>query len=311
MKVLVICSYNSGKISPFVREQVNSVRKLGVKIHYFKIRGKGILGYLKNIFPLRTKLKNEEYDFIHAHYGLTGMVAILQRKVPVICTFHGSDVHFMKYRIFSFVVSRLTIHNVLTNKKQIKQLGLSKNTYSIIKCGIDLELFKDLDKLECKRKMHLQEDKRYILFASNFDNSVKNYPLAKISMEIVNSKLEDKIELIELKNFTKEEVAFLINASELTLVTSNYETGPLIVKESLACNTPVVSTNVGDVADLLNENKYGYICEKDPEEIADKINIILNYSEPRNLVSTVREFRLENISIKLKALYDLLAKGKG
>jgi len=43
LRVLVVCSYNSGKLSPFVREQVNSLRNISVNIDYFKVVGKGAL----------------------------------------------------------------------------------------------------------------------------------------------------------------------------------------------------------------------------------------------------------------------------
>ena len=87
MRVLIIASGNSPKISPFVEEQVNSLKELGLVIDYFLIRGKGILGYLKNYFLLIKTLKNNNcYDIIHAHYGLSGLLATMQTLVPVVIT---------------------------------------------------------------------------------------------------------------------------------------------------------------------------------------------------------------------------------
>ena len=93
MKVLTICSGNSGKISPFVQDQVDSLRKLGVKIEIFTIKGKGILGYLKNFSNLKKQINEFEPNLIHAHYGFSGLLSSLQMKVPTITTYHGSDIN--------------------------------------------------------------------------------------------------------------------------------------------------------------------------------------------------------------------------
>jgi teichuronic acid biosynthesis glycosyltransferase TuaC len=89
MKVLIVASYNYGKYSPFVSEQAG----LNIQIDYFPVKGKGVFGYLKNRKGLLFKIEEYHPDIIHAHYGLSGLLANLQREVPVVTTFHGSDIH--------------------------------------------------------------------------------------------------------------------------------------------------------------------------------------------------------------------------
>ena len=304
MKLLIVCSYNNGRISPFVKEQVNSLKKLGVSIKYFKVRGKGALGYLKNLPRLINETRSIKYDLIHAHYGYCGILALLQIKIPVICTFHGSDVHNLNERLLSLVISRFTKHNILTNKKQIQKLALKKR-YSVIKCGIDLNIFKPLDKRWCKEKFGLSDKKRHILFSSSFSNQVKNASLAKRAIGKLKSH---DINFIELRDYSRKEVAELLNAVDLLLVTSNNETGPLILKEALACNTPVVSTNVGDALELLSECKNGFISNPTPDEIADKIIEILEWSERKHSRQVVEKYSLENVAKRLNSLYNTLIK---
>ena len=113
MRILIVASGNSYKISPFVKEQVNSLEKHGLAIDYFLIKGKGIVGYLKNYFLLRNKLtKNKSYDIIHAHYGLSGLLASMQKLVPVVITFHGSDVNLWHNYLYSWLASRLSARKV-------------------------------------------------------------------------------------------------------------------------------------------------------------------------------------------------------
>ena len=62
MRLLIVCSKNSGKIAPFVEEQVESLRCMGVNADYFTIEGKGIIGYLKCRKHLMTKIKHYKPD---------------------------------------------------------------------------------------------------------------------------------------------------------------------------------------------------------------------------------------------------------
>ena len=109
MKVLIVCSGNANYISPFVKDQVESINKFDIETSYFFIEGKGILGYIKNLPRLKRELKRIKPDIIHAHYGLSGMLAVLQRKVPVVITFHGSDVNNKNVRLISKFASRLKL----------------------------------------------------------------------------------------------------------------------------------------------------------------------------------------------------------
>jgi len=71
MKLLIVCSCNSGKIAPFVLEQGSALVQLGVTVDYFPINGKGLWGYLKNRKKLIQKIAKFSPDLVHAHYGLS------------------------------------------------------------------------------------------------------------------------------------------------------------------------------------------------------------------------------------------------
>ena len=59
MRVLIVASGNSNDISPFVKEQGNSLKDIGLDIDYFLIKGKGVYGYVKNYFTLIKILKKK------------------------------------------------------------------------------------------------------------------------------------------------------------------------------------------------------------------------------------------------------------
>jgi teichuronic acid biosynthesis glycosyltransferase TuaC len=296
MKVLTICSGNSGKISPFILDQVDSLRKLGVKIEIFTIQGKGILGYLKNFSSLKKKINDFEPDLIHAHYGFSGLLSSLQMKVPSITTYHGSDINKFINVPFSFLASKLSNNNIFVNKDLPDKIMYNKYR-NIIPCGVDLNIFKPKNKKYCREKFHLKDNRKYALFSSAFDNKVKNYQLAKKSVSI----LDEKVEILELKDYTRDEVNLLINAVDFIFVTSFSETGPLIVKEALACNTPVISVDVGDVRKVIKGIPNCYITSFDPEDIASTIKKI-DYNCLIDGRDQIRKLKLDSQSISREVL---------
>lgn len=79
MRILIVANFNTGHFSPFVIEQVDSIRKLGVEFKYFGIVGKGPWGYLKKLPALKRKIKEFHPDIVLSHYGLSGLLTTLQK----------------------------------------------------------------------------------------------------------------------------------------------------------------------------------------------------------------------------------------
>ena len=101
MKILVVASYNKGRFAPFIEEQAKALEAQGCVIQFFGLQGKGIKGYMKNLPLLKKEIKAFQPDVIHSHYGLSGLLANMQRRVPVVTTYHGSDINDKKALPFS------------------------------------------------------------------------------------------------------------------------------------------------------------------------------------------------------------------
>lgn len=298
MKVLIVCSGNANYTSPFVLDQTNALKKKSVQIEFFLIKGKGLSGYIKNYKLLLNKIKEISPDLIHAHYGLSGLLCVLQRKVPVVTTFHGSDVNVRKNRLFSKIADLFSAKTIFVTKDLANKLN--KRNSIIIPCGVDLDVFYPISKREARGKMNLLEDKRYVLFSSFFDNSVKNYPLAKAAVEKINNL---DIELIELKEYNREEVALLMNAVDLVLLTSFTEGSPQFIKEAMACNCPIVSTDVGDVKKVVENTKGCFIGEYDAQDIKNKIVLALNFNKKTTGRNDINYFDNQIIATKIINIY--------
>ncbi|MEA4851425.1 MAG: glycosyltransferase [Paludibacter sp.] len=299
MKVLIVCSKNSGRIAPFITDQVEALQEAGANCEYFTVEGKGIKGYLLNLLPLWRKIKVCRPDIIHAHYGLSGVLANLQRKVPVVTTYHGSDINNAKVRRFSKIAIRLSAWNIFVSQKNIQLSGVKKR-FSLIPCGVDTNVFKPMDKAVCRQKFGFEPHEKLILFAGAFDNKVKNPELAIAAV----AKIPDA-RLLELKGYNRTQVAELMNAVDVCLMTSHTEGSPQFVKEALACNCPVVSVNVGDVEELLQGVEHCRIVEREVDKIAKSVSELLNLNQRSPGSEKIRYSGYESLYVvdKIKNLY--------
>ncbi|NIA23504.1 MAG: glycosyltransferase, partial [Proteobacteria bacterium] len=140
MRILVV----DNGLGPFVDEQVESIRETdpSIDIIRYSFSGKNNkFNYLKAIFKINKIIQENNIDIIHAHYGLTGFISLFQNKCPMICTFHGSDVLYVKWQsLISRFVARHCAVSIAVSKKIAKILN-TKNTY-VIPCGVDREFFR-------------------------------------------------------------------------------------------------------------------------------------------------------------------------
>ena len=274
MRVLIVCSGNRGEASPFVQEQVEQLRNEGCVVQLFLIVGKGWLGYLRNRKGLMHEIKRFNPDLIHAHSGMSVLLAALQRRIPVVATFHGSDINIPKLRRFSKLAMMLSRSHIVVSTEMKR--ALNDERVHVIPCAVDTSVFYPTDTASERKKLGWKEEKRYILFSSAFSNTVKNAPLAQEAIAELNA---ENIQLVELKGKSRLEVAQLLNACDAALMTSFTEGSPQFIKEAMACAAPVVSTPVGDVPEL-SENLAGhFLVEYTKESVAQGIRRAIEFRD--------------------------------
>lgn len=282
MKVLIVASLNNkSNFAPFIQEQAAALTKTGVDVDYFGIEGKGLKGYLSNLKSLKSAIDDLQPDIIHAHYGLSGLLANLQRRVPVVTTYHGSDINNSKTFRLSKIAMRLSAFNIMVSRSHFekvceKRKWLKKKS-KIIPCGINLEDYPIVEQAEARSALSLPQHNKLILFAGAFDNMVKNASLAHEAVNQLNlQQPKSRARLLELKGYSRKEVALMLNAVDCLLMTSHSEGSPQIVKEALACGCPVVSVNVGDVAhSILSTHGSALVNSRSPKEIANALARVL------------------------------------
>jgi len=313
MRILIVCSGNApnfefSKHQAFIHDQEEAIRKNypEVNIDVFPIKGKGINGYLRNRVELVKHLNEKKYDCIHAHVALSGLLANLQRKVPVMTTFHGSDINVAKNRWISFGAELLSEHTIyVSDELRRKAIYASNRNSSVIPCGVDFDLFTPMDHYQARRQCNLAPEKKYILFSSGFEVAVKNYPLAK---EAVNLLSRDDVELLELKGYSRKEVSVLFSAVDAALMTSFSEGSPQFIKEAMACNCPIVTTDVGDVQQVIGDTNGCYITNYDAEKIAENLTQILSDGARTNGRESIQRFDNNKIASCLMDVYEKVVR---
>ncbi|KLK93513.1 hypothetical protein AA309_08410 [Microvirga vignae] len=227
---------------------------------------------------MRAQLRSKTYDIVHAHFGHASMIARLQRLVPVVVTYHGSDVmgivgsngqYSLKGRFVSFIsrLMSLLVDEVIVVSPHLGQ-RLPRKRYHVIPLGVDLDRFAVTPREQARDQLGWPQDSFVVLFAAlDLANPVKRFSLAQEAVR----QLEDTIpvSLKTASGLKPEDIPLYMCAADVLLLTSIHEGSPTVVKEALACNLPIVCTDVGDVRDQLNGVVPGAICSSDPAALAE------------------------------------------
>ena len=133
MRILVVCSGNAENFSlekdqAFIYDQIKSIENLykDIEFEVFALKGRGMWGYLYQLKKLKQIIRNFQPDIVHAHGGHVGLLCTMQRKVPIIVTFHGSDINFLFNRCISFAAALFSGSCIFVSKKLKKKMPLIK-----------------------------------------------------------------------------------------------------------------------------------------------------------------------------------------
>ncbi len=312
MKVLVITNMYPSEEKPasgtFVQEQVEALRKEGVDIDVFLVDGsENKLNYIWGIFRLWGHLLRHRYDLIHAHYIFSGLVARTQLLHPVVLTHHGPELwswQFLPCKLINPLVNKV----ILVSPEMDEKLKYKKAI--IIPCGINFDLFKPMPKEEAREKLNLPKDKKLILWAGHYHRPEKRFDIVKEAVAIAQ-KQDPSIEFVLVSQQPHEVIPTYMNACDVLLLVSDAEGSPMVVKEAMACNLPVVSVPVGDTAEVIGGTEGCYLCTQDPADVAEKLMLVLKQPRRTNGREDIRHMDGGSIARRIKAIYEEVLKKKG
>jgi glycosyltransferase involved in cell wall biosynthesis len=319
MHVLIVTTewpvYENDITGIHVINQVNRLKESGVEVSVFNFRGcKNPFNYFKAVLRF-WHLDLKKFDLIHAHHGQSGIVALSQNKLPVVVTFHGSDLQgiFDKCGNLTFqgrilkrashLVARLADEIIIVSEHL--KFFLPPRSYHVIPIGIDMDMFFPRQLTEARKMLGLLSDNCLVLFVGDPDRTEKRFWLARESIEIIRNHCN--VELIVAQGIPNEKMPLYMNACDVLLITSSSEGSPTVLKEALACNLPVVSTDVGDVRERIDSIDGCVVCKNDrPETIAAALVQVLSRRQRINSRQTVLELEEHLLTQKIIQVYQLV-----
>ena len=310
MKILFVCSgnVNGFDVVPFIKEQGEAIRKLGVDIEYFPLRGKGLKGYLEAGLSLRSYLKKNHYDLIHAHFILSGCAAVFaSRRTPVVLSLMGSDAYgeyvgenktlfSSRYLTLLTILIQPLVRAIISKSRNIERYVYLKRKSFIIPNGIDTTKFKS-GEINYRDELALSSDKKQILFLGSKNSVRKNLKLAQNAVSCLN---RNDVELINPYPVSHESVPKYLNSVDVLAVCSYMEGSPNVIKEAMACNCPIVATDVGDVKWVLGKTEGCYIASFKPEDYAAKLSEALKFSQTHGRTQgeqRIKELNLDSVTV--------------
>ena len=317
--------------------------KAGDNTHVNKL---SLYGHLDDFFKELEEFRNREsvdYDLIHSHYWLSGRVgnwAQERWEVPHVFMFHtvgavknstaGSEKEpELRTAIEKHLVKKCDRILVATDRERehlVQHYGACPETIGVVPCGVNLNLFRPIDKAAARQQLGFAQDESIVLYVGRFA-PVKG--IDRLMEAIAHLQHHQRLRLVivggdgdgapEYKNFLRlarklsiqDSVTFIgrieqdglppyYSAADVLAVPSHYESFGLVALESLASGTPVVATKVGAMESILREGETGYLVSNgSPRLLAKGVERFISDSNglsPHEVRASVTGYAWSNVS---------------
>jgi len=253
----------------FVSQQAEHLRKAGHQVDVLHIQSsKSRLKYLTSPIDVFARTRTKSYDVVHAHYGLSGFPALFRYQTPLVITLHGSDALVGRIQpLISRAVCSFADAVIVVSK------GISARIAGeIIPCGIDLQVFRPRDREAARARLGLPLRGKLVLFPFDPLRKIKRYELARAAVATLH---DPEIRILTVCGKPNEDMPWYYSAADVMVLCSESEGSPTSVKEALACNLPVVSTDVGDVREIMDGIDGCDICGANAEDLGQGLKRVL------------------------------------
>jgi glycosyltransferase involved in cell wall biosynthesis len=283
MRVLVVTSMYPTPSRPalggFVRDQVEALQEIdGLEVELFAFEPGGASRYVRAARDLRRAHAGGRFDVVHAHYGLAGWTALaLGRRAPLLVTFHGTDLSHRVVGPLSRALARVADATapVSANLSRLLPGAGETRPAPVLPCGVNLDRFGPGDRRAARSRLGLDPDGPHLLFPADPARPEKRHDRARALADAAGAPLLDYGDL------APEQVPDAINAANAVIATSEREGFGLGPLEALACDVPVLSTDVG-IAPVALRGVTGTLCAPfDRDAWLEVVRPHLEASDPR------------------------------
>ncbi|MFC7045291.1 glycosyltransferase [Halobacteriaceae archaeon GCM10025711] len=304
MKVLQLVTTPSS----FFTKQVAALDERGVESTVVTVPGSGHAGrspgdYLQ-FYREVLGAAVDDYDVVHANYGLTGLFALAQPRRPVVLTLWGSEV--MGHAGWLDTASRRAARHADAVIAPSETLASALDVdHTVVPFGVDTELFRPIPRADARAELGWDDDETVVLFPYSPDRQVKNHPLAE---RVVDAVPHDA-RLQTISQVPYEQMPYYMNASDAVLVTSRRESGPMVVKEAAACNVPVVTTDVGFTREVLGDVTNSHVAASE-RDLVDGLATVLDGDGRSDGRTVVDATTLDQMGDRIRGVYDRVLDGR-
>lgn len=300
------------------------------------------------------------YDLIHSHYWISGQVgrwAQRRWQAPHMMMFHtlgavknttgvGSKEPLLRIKTERQLVAhchRIIAATAREKTELAKFYNAEPQKMSVVPCGVNMELFRPVDKADARKRLGFQDKEKIVLYVGRFaalkgiDRLLKAMThlgdLRDLKLVIIGGDGAGAPEFIEFQRLSseldindkilfagrleQEELPQYYSAADLLAVPSYHESFGLVALEALACGTPVVAAEVGAMDSVISQGKTGcVVVDSRPSVFARAIRDFVSkppgeIESVDSIRASVRQFNWSDVADTMIAEYgSLLAEHK-
>jgi glycosyltransferase involved in cell wall biosynthesis len=319
--VLFVCGGNSEhfEIAPFIKSQGNSLAAHGVDVRFFRVSGKGLFGYARAAHVLKNELRSRDADLLHAHYAYCGLISLLASgRRGVVVSFMGNDllgIHDKLGRMtpkgrFNVILSRLVARmadRIIVKSEEMRQ-HLPRDvrpSAQVIPNGVDFEVFLPMECANARRALDLSSGKHYILFMGDPTDPRKGYWVVEEALKLLSVP---SLDVLTPYPVAPDRVPLYLNAADVLVFPSLVEGSPNVIKEAMACNIPIVATDVGDVRQVIGDTEGCFIVDRRPESIAKALKEAMLFGSRTSGRSRIPHLEINHVAKRVIGVYSSMQR---
>lgn len=279
-----------------------------------KIRFIGIVAFWAKIYLTIRKIKP---DIVHSQslrISIPAWAAQKYQKIPYVVWGQGSDIYLPGR--FTRMTSKPILQDAdavlaLTEDMKQKMRKICDREVSVVPNGVDLERFKissrgnkegNAKTIVFVGRLHPVKGVQYLIEAMSIIHlETPDVKLVLVGDGVERSNLEELAERLELNGciqfvgqVPQERIPQIMHQADVFALSSLSESFGIVNLEAMATGLPIVATNVGGIPDIVEERVNGYLVNaKSPDEIADRILILLQNDEMREEISANNKEKAE------------------
>ena len=172
----------------------------------------------------------------------------------------------------------------------------------VISNGVDLDLFRPLDRDAARRALGLSSDKKFVLFPYPSSIENKRYDLVQAAVDMARREIPE-VEILSVSHVPRSQMPLYMNAADVLVLASQSEGSPNAVKEAMAANLPVITVDVGDAVDLIGPTEGCYLVPREAEAIAARIAEVCRRGSRTRGREWIARFSMEKIAKQIVEVY--------